>query len=129
MKIPKSGRKIKKDVCRCRPAKTHRDCLYCGYSGPATHVCGVCKEQGIDGPTILGTSRVVCNLHKKVKEPGYTIEFEGVDGHHKLSEFSDKAIEVALRRVEKVHGKLPRCERTDFPFFAVYKGVEEIGGG
>jgi len=50
--------------CRCRPAKSHRDCAYCGY-GMSEQICGVCKENGIDGPVIRGTSRVVCKIHKK----------------------------------------------------------------
>jgi hypothetical protein len=52
-------------LCRCREPKRHRDCSYCGYGGPCTHICGVCREQGIDGQTIPGTGRVVCRLHKK----------------------------------------------------------------
>lgn len=50
--------------CTCRTPKRHRDCLYCGNGGPATHVCGVCKEQGIDGPVIRGTERHYCKQHK-----------------------------------------------------------------
>ena len=66
----KAKRKLQKNpVCRCREPKRHRDCLYCGFGGPCTHVCGVCKEQGIDGPVIPGTSRQVCKLHKLVKQP------------------------------------------------------------
>jgi len=50
--------------CRCRKPRAHRDCAYCGFGGPATHVCGRCKEAGIDGRVIPGTSRVVCSEHK-----------------------------------------------------------------
>jgi hypothetical protein len=65
----KSKKASKKTVtkCMCREPKAHRDCMYCG-SGvaiPTGGVCGVCHENGIDGPVILGTGRVVCKLHKK----------------------------------------------------------------
>lgn len=50
--------------CRCREPKRHRDCLYCGMGGACTHVCGECKEAGVDGPVIRGTERRVCRLHK-----------------------------------------------------------------
>lgn len=50
-------------TCRCRSPKTHRDCLYCGVTSFGG-VCGVCKEAGIDGPTIRGTGRVICSAHK-----------------------------------------------------------------
>lgn len=36
------------------PAKTHRDCAYCG-TGLGQSICGVCKQAGIDGPVIRGT--------------------------------------------------------------------------
>lgn len=59
-------KKIQK--CLCRPPKRHRDCAYCGIGYiDGAHMCGVCKEAGIDGPTIRGTGRVVCKLHKKGK--------------------------------------------------------------
>ena len=51
--------------CRCREPKTHKDCAYCGFGGPCTHICGVCKEDGIDGPVIRGTERVTCKQHKR----------------------------------------------------------------
>lgn len=51
--------------CGCREPKPHRDCAYCGCGGPATHICGVCRDGGIDGPVIKGTSRRVCAIHKK----------------------------------------------------------------
>jgi hypothetical protein len=51
--------------CRCRKPTMHPDCLYCGSRGPATHVCGVCKESGVDGPVIRGTERRICQLHKQ----------------------------------------------------------------
>jgi len=54
-----------KNKCRCREPKTHRDCAYCGM-GYSDHICGVCKEAGIDGPVIRGTSRVICTKHRKV---------------------------------------------------------------
>ena len=49
--------------CKCRPPKKHDDCAYCGM-GSSGKICGVCKENGIDGPVIRGTSRVVCKIHK-----------------------------------------------------------------
>jgi hypothetical protein len=52
--------------CLCRTARTHRDCAYCGCGGPCTHICGVCKQAGIDGPVIRGTSRVVCAEHRRL---------------------------------------------------------------
>lgn len=51
--------------CRCRKPKQHRDCAYCGYGGDGIHICGQCYSEGIDGPVIKGTSRVVCAYHKK----------------------------------------------------------------
>jgi len=51
--------------CGCRLPKQHRDCAYCGYGGPATHICGSCKEGGIDGRVIRGTSGRRCQKHKK----------------------------------------------------------------
>lgn len=62
--ITMQKKKEKRGKCRCRPAKTHKDCAYCGI-GYSDHICGVCKEGGIDGPVIRGTSRVICKLHKK----------------------------------------------------------------
>lgn len=56
---------VEKEKCRCRKAKRHRDCAYCGYGGPCTHICGICKLAGIDGPVIRGTERRICKLHKK----------------------------------------------------------------
>lgn len=47
--------------------KVNRDCAYCGYGGSCTHICGVCKENGIDGRVIKGTERRRCKLHLKVK--------------------------------------------------------------
>jgi len=55
---------MKEKKCRCRGPKKHRDCAYCGI-GYSDHICGVCREAGIDGPVIPGTGRVVCKLHKK----------------------------------------------------------------
>lgn len=52
-------------ACTCREPKPHRDCAYCGCGGPGTHICGVCKEEGIDGPVIRGTERRVCSAHKE----------------------------------------------------------------
>jgi|GEM_PF-7004283 len=54
---------MKEQKCKCRPAKRHKDCAYCGI-GYNDHICGVCKQAGIDGPVIRGTSRVVCKDHK-----------------------------------------------------------------
>ena len=51
--------------CRCREPQPHRDCAYCGCGGPCTHICGLCKEGGIDGHVIRGTNRIVCEIHKK----------------------------------------------------------------
>lgn len=56
--------------CTCRPARTHRDCAYCGYGGPCTHICGRCKEGGIDGPVIRGTEarrNPRCPVHGKAR--------------------------------------------------------------
>jgi hypothetical protein len=54
-----------KPKCRCRPARGHRDCAYCGLGWYRDGwVCGLCSENGIDGKVIPGTSRVVCRLHK-----------------------------------------------------------------
>lgn len=50
--------------CRCRPAKKHRDCAYCGVGYDDGRICGRCKEDGIDGKVIPGTSRVTCSAHK-----------------------------------------------------------------
>ena len=50
--------------CRCRPPKTHPDCMYCGTSYAGEVVCGVCREAGIDGKLIRGTGRVTCKEHK-----------------------------------------------------------------
>jgi len=58
------------EKCRCRPAKRHVDCSYCGHG--LDYICGVCKQAGIDGPVIRGTSRVICKIHK---EPDYINRF------------------------------------------------------
>jgi len=57
--------KKKEKQCLCRAPKRHTNCAYCGCGGDGIHICGVCKEHGIDGPIIRGTGRVVCSLHKK----------------------------------------------------------------
>lgn len=62
-RFAKPQRKAK--TCRCRVAKTHRDCSYCGIGYMPDYVCGVCKQAGIDGKTIPGTSGVTCKLHRK----------------------------------------------------------------
>ena len=55
-----------KEKCRCRPPRRHKDCAYCGCGYiDGMSMCGVCKEAGIDGPTIRGTGRVVCSKHKR----------------------------------------------------------------
>jgi hypothetical protein len=53
-------------ACRCRLPRRHRDCSYCGVTAHGEgRVCGVCREEGIDGTgTIRGTGRVVCAKHK-----------------------------------------------------------------
>lgn len=51
--------------CGCRSPKSHRDCMYCGNGWAGEVVCGVCKEQGIDGKVIRGTERRVCKAHKQ----------------------------------------------------------------
>ena len=51
--------------CRCREPKRHPDCMYCGCGYWGEVVCGVCKEDGIDGKLIRGTGRIVCAKHKK----------------------------------------------------------------
>lgn len=53
-----------KAPCRCRGPRRHDGCMYCGYYWAGDVVCGVCKEAGIDGKVIRGTSRVVCARHK-----------------------------------------------------------------
>lgn len=68
---------VSKSICRCREPKTSTDCAYCGTGGTGIYICGVCKENGIDGPVIKGTSRVTCKLHKKSKQgnrKGITLE-------------------------------------------------------
>jgi len=64
MKIIRLRRGGKMEKCKCRKAKRHDDCAYCG-SGSSEKICGICKEAGIDGHVIRGTSRVVCKIHKK----------------------------------------------------------------
>lgn len=50
--------------CLCREPKRHRDCMYCGSGYWGEVVCGICKEQGIDGKVIRGTERRVCAKHR-----------------------------------------------------------------
>ena len=38
-----------------KPATRHARCAYCGTGGDAWHICGACREAGIDGPLIRGT--------------------------------------------------------------------------
>ena len=45
-----------------RPAKSHRDCYYCGC-GYSDLVCGRCKENGIDGRTIPGTAATKSTIY------------------------------------------------------------------
>jgi len=40
-----------------RPPRRHIDCACCGVGGDGIRVCGVCREAGIDGPVIRGTTR------------------------------------------------------------------------
>lgn len=47
--------------CRCRLPRRHRDCGYCGVGWDDGRICGVCKQAGIDGPVIRGTSAVQCS--------------------------------------------------------------------
>lgn len=57
--------------CKCREPKRHCDCAYCGVGYiDGAHICGKCKESGIDGPIIRGTGRVKCALHKYPLEVG-----------------------------------------------------------
>lgn len=60
----KGGEAVVEKPCLCRKPKHHRDCAYCGCGWGDGSICGVCKEQGIDGHVIRGTSRVVCAQHK-----------------------------------------------------------------
>ena len=55
-----------KKKCTCRPPKSHEDCAYCGTNS-SDKICGICKENGIDGPVIKGTERIVCKEHKRNK--------------------------------------------------------------
>ena len=55
--------------CKCKEPTTSPNCAYCGTS-QSGYICGVCKEQGIDGPVILGTNRVICRIHKKRDQHG-----------------------------------------------------------
>ena len=50
--------------CSCKQPKRHDDCAYCGM-GASGKICGICKENGIDGPVIRGTSRIICEIHKR----------------------------------------------------------------
>lgn len=50
--------------CGCRTPKMHRDCAYCGCGWDDGKICGVCKENGIDGKLIRGTGRATCKKHK-----------------------------------------------------------------
>ena len=52
-------------LCRCRAPRRHRDCMYCGSGWAGEVICGICKENGIDGKLIPGTGRVCCASHKK----------------------------------------------------------------
>lgn len=52
-------------TCRCRSAKRHRDCAYCGIGWDDGRICGLCKQNGIDGKVIPGTSAVTCAAHKQ----------------------------------------------------------------
>lgn len=40
---------------KARSPKSHRDCAYCGCGLAGISVCGICRENGIDGPVIRGT--------------------------------------------------------------------------
>jgi len=53
--------------CRCEDPKWHPQCSYCGTlrAENPDDICGICKENGIDGHVIKGTSRVTCKIHKK----------------------------------------------------------------
>lgn len=56
--------KEKTGTCGCREPKRHRDCMYCGSSWAGEVICGVCKEEGIDGRLIRGTGRRTCAAHR-----------------------------------------------------------------
>lgn len=61
------AKQSKRAKCGCREPKRHPDCLYCG-SGYA-EVCGQCRDVGIDGPVVRGTSRVQCRTHHDGRKP------------------------------------------------------------
>lgn len=65
--VRKAIAKFNATKCRCREPKTHPDCMYCGCGYWGEIICGVCKEQGIDGKLIRGTGRIVCAKHKGAK--------------------------------------------------------------
>jgi hypothetical protein len=56
--------KVATEKCGCREPKRHRDCMYCGSSWAGEVICGVCKEEGIDGRLIRGTGRRTCKAHR-----------------------------------------------------------------
>jgi len=49
-------KKMKTVTVPAQKARRHRDCAYCGCGWDDGRICGVCKEQGIDGQVIPGTS-------------------------------------------------------------------------
>jgi hypothetical protein len=55
---------MEKPKCRCREPRSHAGCSYCGHQYIGEVVCGICRENGIDGKLIPGTGRVVCKEHK-----------------------------------------------------------------
>lgn len=61
----KTKTKTATKTCRCREPKRHRDCAYCGSGWDDFRICGMCKDEGIDGQVIRGTSRVTCKHHKE----------------------------------------------------------------
>jgi len=64
MKPKAATMKTKEKKCRCHEPKRHRDCMFCGSGWAGEVICGVCKEEGIDGRLIRGTGRTVCKEHK-----------------------------------------------------------------
>lgn len=65
--IKKAERKTRAKKCGCREPQLHDDCMYCGKYWAGEVVCGVCRENGIDGRLIRGTGRRVCAEHKGAK--------------------------------------------------------------
>lgn len=119
-------------MCRCRKAKRHNDCAYCGMGGDGIRICGRCSQDGIDGPIIRGTSSVTCSLHSRAAEKGGLkpgeLNIQHVFPSTGKSMFDvHAAAKAASRKADAESGKSPEQLKDENAHFAKLR-VTRVGG-